>query len=108
MFEVAKVALTLCEDDVLVLVLAGHGEVDGAFKIGDDEDGNDCELTKAELEASLGDTKPLNDAEKGRFLLVLKNRKQYQELAVAIASNLGWGNLSTSWAGQMESRHSLV
>ena len=106
MFEVAKVALTLCEDDVLVLVLAGHGEVDGAFKIGDDEDGNDCELTKAELEASLGDTKPLNDAEKGRFLLVLKNRKQYQELVVAIASN--WGNLSTSWAGQMESRHSLV
>ena len=59
MFEVAKVALTLCEDDVLVLVLAGHGEVDGAFKIGDDEDGNDCELTKAELEASLGDTKAI-------------------------------------------------
>jgi hypothetical protein len=34
---------------------------------------------------------PLNDAEKGRLLLVLKNRKQYQELAVAIANNLGWG-----------------
>ena len=33
---------------------------------------------------------PLNDAEKGRLLLVLKNRKQYQELAVAIAKNLGW------------------
>jgi hypothetical protein len=56
LFEVAKVALTLCEDDVLVLVLAGHGEPDGVFKIGDDEDGNDCELTKAELEESLGDT----------------------------------------------------
>lgn len=48
--------MTLCEDDVLVLVLAGHGELDGVFKIGD-EDGNDCELTKGELEESLGNTK---------------------------------------------------
>lgn len=41
----------------------------------------------------LSDKNPLNDAEKGRLLLVLKNRKQYQELAVAIAKSLGWGEL---------------
>ncbi|KIM48438.1 hypothetical protein M413DRAFT_7372 [Hebeloma cylindrosporum] len=33
---------------------------------------------------------PLDDAEKSCLFLVLKNRKQYQELAVAIAMNLGW------------------
>ena len=54
--EVTKAALTLSEEDVLVLILAGHGELGSVFKIGD-EDGNACELTKAELEESLGDTK---------------------------------------------------
>jgi hypothetical protein len=56
LFKVAKVALTLSEEDVLVLVLAGHGALGGVFKIGD-EDGNVCELTKGELEKFLGDTK---------------------------------------------------
>ena len=56
--EVTKVALTLSEEDVLVLILAGHGDLDGVFKIGDiDEGGNVCKLTKVELEESLGDTK---------------------------------------------------
>jgi len=41
----------------------------------------------------LSDNYPLNDAEKGRLLLVLKDRKHYQELAVAIAESLGWGEL---------------
>lgn len=39
----------------------------------------------------LSNKNPLNDTEKGRLLLVLKDRKRYQELAVAIAKNLGWG-----------------
>lgn len=53
--KVTQVALTLSEEDVLVLILAGHGELGGVFKIGEAE--NICELTKDELEASLGNTK---------------------------------------------------
>ena len=54
--KVTQVALTLSEEDVLVLILAGHGELGGVFKIGDEAE-NICELTKDELEASLGNTK---------------------------------------------------
>ena len=34
LFEVSKAASTLSEEDVLVLVLAGHGDPQGVFKIG--------------------------------------------------------------------------
>ena len=39
----------------------------------------------------LSDNNPLDDTEKRRLLLVLTDRKQYQELAIAIAESLGWG-----------------
>ena len=54
---VTKAALSLSEGDVLVPVLAGHGEPGGVFRVGGDEDGNDCsKLRKGELEASLCNT----------------------------------------------------
>jgi hypothetical protein len=53
--EVAKVSSRLSTGDVLVLVLAGYGDENGAFIIGDEK--ADCELRKEELEAVLGGTK---------------------------------------------------
>lgn len=53
--EVAKVSSRLSTGDILVLVLAGHGEDNGAFVIGDEK--TSCELRKGELEAALRGTK---------------------------------------------------
>lgn len=47
--------MNLSEDDVLVLFLAGHGDPNGVFKIGDEDDS--LSLSKAELERALGNTK---------------------------------------------------
>jgi hypothetical protein len=38
------------------MVLAGHGEPGSVFKIGGDEDGNNCKLMKDELQLSLSNT----------------------------------------------------
>ena len=58
MFEVSRAASTLSEEDVLVLVLVGHGDPNDVFKIGDeDHDSSLYDLTKAEVEHALGDTK---------------------------------------------------
>ena len=53
--QVAKVSSRLSTGDVLILVLAGHSDENGAFIIGDEM--ADCELRKGELEAVLGGTK---------------------------------------------------
>ena len=52
--EVGKRAAGLSSEDVLVLVLVGHGE-DGAFVISNDTD--ECELRKEEIEAVVRRTK---------------------------------------------------
>jgi hypothetical protein len=48
--EVNMRAANLTKEDVMVLVLVGHGEDGGIFVIGDED--NNCRLTKLELEES--------------------------------------------------------
>jgi hypothetical protein len=55
LIEVAKVSSRLSTGDVLILVLAGHGDKNGVFMIGDEK--ADCELRKEELEVVLEGTK---------------------------------------------------
>jgi hypothetical protein len=49
--EVANRAPNLTGEDVMVLVLVGHGEEGGVFVIGDED--NSCRLTKLELEVAV-------------------------------------------------------
>ena len=53
--KVAKVSSRLSTGNVLVLVLAGHSNENGAFIISNEK--ADCELQKGELEAVLAGTK---------------------------------------------------
>src|SRR5258707_306604 len=55
LIEVAKASSRLSTGDVLILVLAGHGDKNGVFMIGDEK--ADCELRKEELEVALEGTK---------------------------------------------------
>jgi len=55
LLEVGTRAATLSRKDILVLVLVGHGERDGVFIIGDDN--QECKLRKPELEECVRGTK---------------------------------------------------
>lgn len=99
--EVAKVSSRLSTGDVLVLVLAGHGDENGAFIIGDEK--ADCELRKGELEAVLEGTK-------GDILLINTScfsgswESPSWKLIAAAGADQGAQSISVSGSGECRGR----